>query len=107
LRKLIIAAVVCGAAATPAVAATKTVKVGDDWFVKPGNGSATVSKGTTVKWTNVGKSPHTVKVKKGPQKFESNIIAKGKSYSKKVKKKGTYTIICTIHSGQKMTLRVK
>ena len=107
MRKLIIAALVTGVAAAPAYAATKTVKVGDDWFVKKGNGSVTVSKGTKVKWKNVGDSPHSVTVKKGPVKFEKSTLFPGKAYTRKMTKKGTYRIICTFHEGQKMTLRVK
>jgi plastocyanin len=106
VRKILIVLLASGVAATPALAATKTVKVGDDWFVKKGNGSVTVKKGTTVKWKNVGDDPHSVTVDKGPVKFEKSTLFPGKTYSKKVTKKGTYKIICTIHNGQKMTLKV-
>ena len=49
-----------------------------------------------------------MKVAKGPVKFGSSSMTKG-TYTKKVTKKGTYTIICTIHTGadQKMKLVVK
>ena len=48
-----------------------------------------------------------MKVTKGPVKFGSSSQAGG-SYAKKLKRKGTYTIICTIHGGsdQKMKLVV-
>ena len=39
-------------------------------------------------------------------KFKSKNMDSG-SYSKKVKRAGLYRIICTIHDGQKMKLRVK
>ena len=48
-----------------------------------------------------------MKAVKGPSKFGSDPQTGG-SYTKKMKKKGTYTIICTIHGGsdQKMKLVV-
>jgi plastocyanin len=93
--------------AVPALAATKTVKVGDDYFVRSGSRpTVSVKKNSTVKWVWAGKSAHNVFVTKGPQKFHSRTIAKG-SYSHRMTKKGSYTIVCTIHSGMEMTLKVK
>ncbi len=95
--------------AATALAATKTVKVGDNWFVRSsGVPTVTVSKGTTVKWSWVGDSSHNVVVTKGPVKFSSPVKNSG-SYKKRVTRKGTYTIICTIHgkSDQSMKLVVK
>jgi plastocyanin len=97
-------AVAAGALAIPALAATKSVEVKDNKFVAK---SITVSKGTTVKWVWKGKAPHNVKVTKGPAKFSSTTQVKG-SYSKKLTKAGTYTILCTIHApDMKMTIKVK
>ncbi len=96
--------------ATTALAATKTVKVGDNWFVRDSSGTPTVTvkAGDTVKWTFVGDSSHDVSVTKGPVKFKSPIKSSG-SYKKVMKKRGTYTIVCTIHgkSDQSMKLVVK
>jgi plastocyanin len=108
MKKLIAAAataaLAAGALAIPAFAATKTVQVKDNKFVAR---SITVSKGTTVKWVWKGKAPHNVTVTKGPAKFKSTTQVKG-SYSKKLTKKGTYTLLCTIHApGMKMTIKVK
>jgi plastocyanin len=108
MKKLIAAGativVAAGALAVPAFAATKTVQVKDDVFVAK---SITVKKGTTVKWVWKGKAPHNVKVTKGPAKFASTTQVKG-SFSKKLTKKGTYTLLCTIHApGMKMTIKVK
>jgi plastocyanin len=97
-------AVAAGALAIPALAATKTVQVKDDVFVAK---KISVRKGTTVKWVWRGKAPHNVKVTKGPAKFGSKTQVKG-SFSKKLTKKGTYTILCTIHApGMRMTITVK
>jgi plastocyanin len=108
MQKLIAAgaatALAAGALAIPAFAATKTVQVKDNKFVAS---SITVSKGTTVKWVWKGKAPHNVKVTKGPAKFSSTTQVKG-SFSKKLTKKGTYSLLCTIHApGMKMTIKVK
>jgi plastocyanin len=98
------AAVAAGALAIPAFAATTTVQVKDDKFVSP---KITVSKGTTVKWVWKGKAPHNVKVTKGPAKFASTTQTKG-SFSKKLTKKGTYTLLCTVHApDMKMTVTVR
>ena len=97
-------AVAAGALAIPALAATTSVQVKDNKFVAK---SITVSKGTTVKWVWRGKAPHNVKVTKGPAKFASTTQVKG-SFSKKLTKKGAYTILCTVHAPEmKMTIRVK
>jgi plastocyanin len=108
MKKLIAAgaatAVAAGALAIPALAATTTVQVKDNKFAPR---SITVKKGTTVKFVWKGKAPHNVTVTKGPAKFRSTTQVKG-SYSKKLTKAGTYTLLCTIHApGMKMTVKVK
>ena len=90
-------------AAVPALAATKTIKVDDNVFTpRP----VTVKKGTKVTWKWVGEAPHNVKVVKGPQKFSSPFKRSG-TYSRTLKKRGTYSIVCTIHSGMSMKLKVR
>jgi plastocyanin len=112
MRKLfvgVIAATALFAFAATALAATRSVKVGDDYFVRSkGVPTVTVSRNTTVKWNFTGDSPHNATVSKGPVKFHSPTKSSG-SYSKKVTKKGTYTIYCSIHGAgtQKMKLVVE
>jgi len=108
LAVLLAALAVCAACAIPALAATSSVKIGDDYFVKDGKApTVTVKKGTTVKWVWTGVAPHNVSVTKGPAKFRSSIQSKG-SFSKKLTKAGTYSIICTVHQpDMRMTLKVK
>lgn len=112
MRKLlvgIIAATALCAFAGTALAATRTVKVGDNYFVRSkGVPTVTVSLNTTVKWNFSGDSPHNVTVSKGPVKFHSPTKSSG-SYSKKVTRRGTYTIYCSIHGAgdQKMKLVVE
>lgn len=100
---------VAAAVAVPAIAATKTVNVGDNYFVRSsGVPTVTVKKGDTVKWKWVGDAPHNVTVTGGPARFSSPTKTSG-TFSKKVTKKGLYTIVCTIHGGadQSMKLRVR
>jgi plastocyanin len=112
LRKLIVLAVLACLSATTAtaLAATRTVAVGDNWYVKasPNNPTVSVKRGDTVVWRFRGQAPHNVAVTKGPARFRSPIKRSG-TYSKRVTRAGTYTIICTIHGAadQRMTLRVR
>ena len=107
LSLALLALVLTVALAATAFAATRTVKVGDNWFVKPGNASVTVTKNTTVVWKNVGRAAHTVTVTSGPVKFNKTPLRRGASYSRKMTRTGTYKLVCRYHSGQRMTLRVK
>jgi len=99
------AALAAGVLAAPSSGAgTRTVSVKDNVFAPT---SITVKRGTTVRWVWRGKAYHDVRVQKGPAKFHSKVIRKG-SFSKKLTRKGTYRIICSIHQpGMKMTIRVK
>jgi plastocyanin len=94
----------CAALAIPALGASKTtIKLGDNFF-KPDNTS--VKKGTTVVWDWTGKAPHNVSVVSGPTKFRSKVQTSG-TYTQKLSKAGTYKIVCTIHPGMDLTLKVR
>jgi len=98
-----------GLAAPASTATTRTIKVGDDYFVRDGSSpTVTVTRNTRVKWLWRGDSPHNVTVSRGPVKFKSKTMTEG-SYTKAVTRSGTYSIYCTIHgrSNQSMTLKVK
>jgi len=93
------------ALAIPALAGTKTVKVGDDYFVRSGKAPVVkVSKGTTVKWVWRGKVAHNV-IGSGASSFHSKTQVSG-SFSKKFRKRGTWSVICSIHPGMAMKLKV-
>ena len=96
-------ALVAAALAVPALAATKSIALRDTFFSPK---SMTVSKGTTVKWVWRGRLPHNVTVKSGPVKFRSKTQTTG-SFSKRLTRAGTYRIVCTIHPGMNLTLKVK
>jgi plastocyanin len=110
-RKLLLVpalAIAALAVGVPAANSARKVTVGDNYFVRAsGVPKVTVSKGTVVKWVWKGRSLHNVKVTKGPVRFGSSSMTKG-SYSKKLTKKGTYILVCTVHgaSDQKMKLVV-
>ena len=110
MRKLLVATLIAAASAvlaTQALAATRSVKVADDYFVRKGSvPTVTVKKGTKVTWRWAGKEMHNVAVTKGPVKFRSSYKDSG-SFSKTLRTTGTYTIVCSIHQpGMKMKLRV-
>jgi len=104
LPVLIVALAVVGGLAVPAVgSATKHVQVCDCLAFKPHK--LTIKKGTKVVWTWGGMLDHNVTVISGPQKFHSATMMSG-TYGHSFKKKGTYTLECTIH-GFKMTVKVQ
>ena len=61
-----------------------------------------------MKWVWTGASLHNVKVLSGPVKFGSSSKTEG-SYRKRVTRKGTYRIYCSVHEvdDQSMKLVVK
>ncbi len=90
------------AALAPSAGAATTVRVDDDVF-RPG--SVRVSKGATVRWRWVGDSLHNVSVRRGPVKFRSSTKRSG-TFTRTMRRRGTYRIVCTVHPGMDMTLRV-
>ena len=100
------AVLAAGLLAAPSLSAGKSVKIGDNYFVRSaGHATVTIKKGTSLKWVWTGHNAHNVTVKTGPAKFASTTVTSG-SYSHKFTKKGTYNIICTIHVAQGMTMKV-
>jgi plastocyanin len=104
MRALTLALALALLGAAPAAAATKTVKVGDDFFRSK---SITVSKGTTVKWKWIGSRQHNVTVQKGPRHFRSDLKRSG-TFKRTLSRRGTYKIICSIHApDMRMTIKVQ
>lgn len=112
VRKLlltVLAVLLAGSLAASAFAATRSVRVGDNWFERSrAVPTVTVRRGDTVTWRWVGSAPHNVVVRRGPERFASKVKTSG-TYRRRVTKAGTYTIVCTIHgaSDQSMKLRVR
>lgn len=93
--------------AAPALSKRKSVEVDDNYFVREGAPrTVSVKKNDTVVWKWEGSNPHDVTVKRGPVKFRSKVKTSG-TYSKRLTRRGTYKIICTIHApAMRMTLKV-
>ncbi len=109
MRKLLVLAlltVLSGALAATALAATRTVKVGDNWFVRSsGTPKVTIKRGDTVRWSFVGDAPHNVSVTRGPVRFSSRTMSSG-IFRKRITRRGKYTIVCTIHGARDQSMRL-
>lgn len=112
MRKVLLLGLLAGLLGTllvaaPALSKLKSVEVDDNYFVHDGKPpTVKVHKGDKVEWEWEGSNPHNVTVTKGPVKFHSKDQSSG-SYEKKLKKAGTYKIVCTIHPpDMRMTLKV-
>ena len=116
MRKLFALSLLAGllgilAVAAPAMSKHKSVAIDDNYFVAKGKPrTVTVHVGDKVEWDweATASKPHNVTVTQGPVKFHSKTKTSGR-FEKRLKKAGTYKIVCTIHAsqGMKMTLKVK
>ena len=99
MKKLIalVAVTAVGATAVPALAATKRIRVDDNVFSPK---SLTVKKGTKLNFRWVGDAPHNVK----GAGINIGIRTSGR---KTVRAKRSGTLVCTIHPGMRMKLRVR
>jgi plastocyanin len=90
-----------------ALAATRTVAVGNNYFVHKGRPSTvSISRGTKLTWKWRARGLHNVTVVRGPQHFRSGNRRRG-SFSHRFTRSGTYKIVCTIHSGMRLTVKVR
>jgi plastocyanin len=97
MRTLILAAAVAALAAAPATAATRTVRIDDNYFGSTGSPpKVTVDKGTVVTWRWRGSSRHNVVVDRGPVTFRSKKKRTG-TFERTMRVRGTYRIICEVH----------
>ena len=101
-------AAVAAALAVPALAATKTVSVNDNYFVrKGGTPTVRIKKGTTVKWVWHGKAKHNVFQIGGPGHFHSPTHARKGTFRHRFTVRGTYVFQCTYHANMKMKVKVR
>ena len=111
-RGLVIGAALLFVGAAPAQgAASKTIKVGDNFYLPK---TVTVNRGTTVTWKWPGYDEagdvHDVKLKTGPKgvkKFQSEAASTDYSFKRKLTVAGTYKLICTLHEEMTMTIKVR
>ena len=105
MHKLLIALLAALLLAAPAYAATRTVRLVDNRF---GPSSLSVRAGDTVVFRNAGERPHNVVTAgRPPRRFASPLLRPGQSYRRRLSRRGTYRLVCTLHAGMRMTLRVR
>src|SRR3712207_1630692 len=111
LGVLVLAGVLAGILAATALAATKSVKVGDNYFVRAsGVPTVTINKGDRVKFNFAGDDPHNVKgVGIGLGKGCRQARSSGSCRSPRLNKRGTFTLFCEIHGkgDQRMRLKIR
>src|SRR4051812_13164092 len=102
-RSIVSIAAVAAIAATavPADAATKSIKVADNYYVRSGPApTVTVKRNDRVVWNFVGRSAHTVHSTDRRMAFQSRPMTSGR-FSKTMRKVGTFKIFCDIHGSSK------
>lgn len=98
------------AVASTSTGKTRTVSVNDNYY---GPSKLTVHVGDTVRWhwSEDETDVHDVKLSsapKGVKRFQSDPLAAGESFKRKLMVPGTYKIICTFHEDEMaMTITVK
>lgn len=93
--------------ADPAGAArVHKVEIGTNYFAPA---KKTVKTGAKVRfvWPEGGFVPHDVTVTKGPAKFRSPLQTGGSWTTRRLRKPGRYSLVCSQHADMGMTLIVK
>ncbi len=88
--------------------APRTVKVGDNWFVRDSSGVPTITaaRGTTFVFRFVGDTVHNiVGYRGGSKRFESPVKSSG-TYRKTLRAAGTYKLICSIHGASDQSMKI-
>lgn len=113
MRRLLVVVLLAASLATllgvgPALSKRKAVEVDDNYFAHKGDPpTVTVHRNDRVVWEWEGRNRHNVTVTSGPVRFHSRTQRSG-TYRKKLTRRGTYRIVCTIHPPKmRMTLRVR
>jgi plastocyanin len=105
-----LAAAACLAgAATASGSSTKRVQVGDDYY---GPAKLTVKPGTKIKWVGLADNgnSHDVKLVRAPRgvkRFHSASAASDYTFSRKLTRRGSYKIVCTLHQDMTMSIKVR
>ena len=104
------AAVIAAAPALGAASPKRTVGVHDNYY---GPAKLTVKAGTTIRWlwADDANDVHDVKLASAPmgvKKFQTEPLAIGDTYSRRLTVPGTYKLVCTFHEQEmRMTITVK
>jgi plastocyanin len=93
----LLAVAVCAALAVPALAGTRAIKIGDNYFVTRGKPQTVhIHRGSSLRFEWQGHTSHNVVVAHGPQTFRSPVKTSG-TYTRRFAKRGKYLLLCTIH----------
>lgn len=98
---LVMTAVTASVGVADAAAPTRTVKITDNVYSPK---RLTVARGTKIVWSFRGNIPHNVDVSSGPELFSSRIQKSG-TFARRLTRRGTYRIVCTLHEAD-MTMKV-
>jgi plastocyanin len=101
---LVAVAAVAAAVAVPALAATKSVAVGPQ--KRFGTSSLSINRGDTVRFRWTGRLPHNVRISAGPQRGQISAVRRSGTVSRRFTRTGRYTIVCDLHPGMTLRLRV-
>jgi plastocyanin len=106
-KAIVVALALAGLLAAPSLGASaRQLDVGNNYFVRDGGvPTVTVRKGTKVTWVWKERGLHNVTVTKGPVTFRSGSKLSGR-FSKRVKRAGTYTIVCTVHGARDQSMKL-
>jgi plastocyanin len=99
---LVAAVAAAAAVAVPAESATTSVSVRDNVFAPK---AKTVKRGDTVRFVWRGRAPHDVVIT-GPRRARSEVQVSG-TYRYRATRRGAHRVVCTIHPGMRMSLRVR
>ena len=109
LLVLVIAGALLGVLAAVALADTKGVKVGDNYFVRSsGVPTVSVKKGDRLKFNFRGSNPHNavgVGISLGSSCKTTR--SSGSCRTSALKKRGTFTIYCQVHGKSDQRMKVK
>lgn len=102
----LVAVALIAATAATAHAATKPIKVADNYYVRAGEQpTVTVELDDVVVWSFVGRRAHTVHSTDRRMTFRSRPMTSGR-FIKRMTEVGSFTIFCDIHERDKMSMTV-
>jgi plastocyanin len=94
-----------GALAVPALASSRGVSVGPGTSFGPR--AVTIARGDSLRFRWTGHKRHNVVVVRGPQRFRTAVHGPGTTITKRFTRAGSYVLVCTLHEGMRLSLRVR
>jgi len=104
---LTVLAVTAAVLAIPALARTRSVSVRDNVFSPR---SLTIQRNDVVRFVWRGRNPHDIRTRRRPRGGNSVSVERKRrgTYSKRFTRRGTYTLVCTVHPpNMRITIRVR